>query len=191
MKTEFNIPARDEVSPAQQDIFDNLERSVGFVPNLYAAFAHSDTALSTFITAQNAKSSLTAKEREAVSLIVSQVNDCEYCLSAHTVLARKNGFTDEQVLDIRRASAPFDPKLDALLKLAKNMAENRGHADPYWVNRFFAAGYTKANMIDLIVLIGIRSITNYVYAVTDVGIDWPIAPELHKPSGYSSSASIL
>ncbi|BAO75719.1 alkylhydroperoxidase AhpD core [Winogradskyella sp. PG-2] len=125
----FNIPTREEVSENNQVIFDNLNKGLGFVPNLYATYAHSNTALENYLTFANAKTSLSAKEKEAVNLAVSQVNDCIYCLSAHTTIGKMNGFTDEQILELRAAFSSVNNKLDALAKLAKNITENRGKTD--------------------------------------------------------------
>jgi alkylhydroperoxidase family enzyme len=83
MKT-VTVPTYDSVSPGNQAIFDNLKKALGFVPNLYATFAHSETALPTYLALQNAKSSLSAKAREVINLAISEVNQCQYCLAAHT-----------------------------------------------------------------------------------------------------------
>jgi len=174
----FPIPTKEQVSPDNQAIFDKLNGMVGFVPNLYAIFAHSDTALGDYLSLQNRKSSIRAKEREVINLVVSQVNSCSYCLSAHTQFAKMNGFTDEQILDIRRANIDFDLKLDALAKLVKNTTENRGHASGAVIEAFYAAGYTEANLIDVVIIIGDKIITNYLHALTDIPVDWPLAPEL-------------
>ncbi|WP_343521841.1 carboxymuconolactone decarboxylase family protein [Pedobacter sp.] len=174
----FPIPTKEQVSPANQNIFDNLKSMVGFVPNLFAIFGHSDTALSDYLALQNRKTSVRAKEREVINLVVSQVNRCSYCLSAHTQFAKMNGFTDEQILDIRRANISFDPKLDALAKLVKSTVENRGHVRSEELENFFAAGYTEASLIDVVMVIGDKIITNYLHALTDIPVDWPLAPEL-------------
>ncbi|HEU4553667.1 MAG TPA: carboxymuconolactone decarboxylase family protein [Chitinophaga sp.] len=177
MKT-FEVPARENVSAANQQLFDNLTKKLGKVPNLYATFALSENALGSYLAFSNAKSSLKAKEKEAVNLVVSQVNECDYCLSAHTVIAKLNGFTDEQVLSIRRGEAPFDAKLDALVKLAKSLTENRGKADAALVDNFFAAGYTNENLVDAILVIGDKTITNLLYGVTQIPVDFSPAPSL-------------
>lgn len=174
----FPVPTKEQVSPGNQAIFDNLKGMVGFVPNLYAIFGHSDTALGDYLALQNRKSSVRAKEREVINLVVSQVNNCSYCLSAHTQFARMNGFTNEQILDIRRANISFDPKLDALAKLVQSTTENRGHVSPELLENFFAAGYTEGNLIDVVMVIGDKIITNYLQALTDIPVDWPLAPEL-------------
>ena len=104
----FNVPKREEVSSKNQAIFDQLEKSVGFVPNLYAAYAHSENALANYLALSGAKTSLTAKQKEVVNLAVSEVNECIYCLSAHTAIAKMNGFTEDQILELRGGQASFD-----------------------------------------------------------------------------------
>jgi AhpD family alkylhydroperoxidase len=179
MKT-FTVPTREDVTPANQVLFDNLKKTVGKVPNLYATMALSQNALGTYLTLQSAKTSLRAKEKEVVNLVVSQVNECEYCLAAHTAIGKLNGFTDEQILEIRAGGASFDNKLNALAALGKSFVENNGKPDPVLVDNFFAAGYTQENLVDTIVLIGDKIITNYLHGVTKVLVDFPAAPALQN-----------
>lgn len=174
----FNVPTREDVSINNQAIFDKLEKGLGFVPNLYATYAYSDTALENYLNFANAKTSLTAKEKEAVNLAVSQVNDCIYCLSAHTAIGKMNGFTDEQILELRAGFSTVNEKLDALAKLAKNVTENRGRTDSDVLDNFFNAGYTKTHLIDVIVLVGDKTISNYIHSTTQVPVDFPVAQPL-------------
>ncbi|MFT4439057.1 carboxymuconolactone decarboxylase family protein [Caballeronia sp. 15715] len=123
--TTITVPTREEVSVRNQALFDDLKKGLGMVPNLYATFALSETALATYLALQNAKSSISGKAREVVNLVVSQVNECEYCLAAHTMLGKLNGFTDEQIIEIRHGEASFDTKLDALTRLIKGITQSR------------------------------------------------------------------
>ncbi|MBZ9731724.1 carboxymuconolactone decarboxylase family protein, partial [Salegentibacter sp. JZCK2] len=82
--SNFTVPNRGEVSENNQAIFKNLESALGMVPNLYATMAHSETALENYLAFQNSKTSFSKKEKEVVNLVVSQINDCDYCLAAHT-----------------------------------------------------------------------------------------------------------
>jgi uncharacterized peroxidase-related enzyme len=177
-----NVPTREDVSATNQAIFDQLKGKLGMVPNLYATLAHSENALGTYLTFQNAKSSITGKAREVINLVVSEVNACEYCLAAHTVIGGMVGFKPEQILEIRAGRAAFDAKLDALARLARNIAVNRGHADQALVDAFFAAGWTKENLVDAIVVIGDKTVTNYLHATTRVPVDFPAAPKLATSS---------
>ena len=176
--TTFTVPTREEVSENNQAIFDNLKNNLGFVPNLYAYYAKNDTALGDYLTFQNRKSTLRAKEREIVNLVTSQINGCRYCQSAHTALGQMAGFTEDQILEIRGGSASFNPKFDALAKLVASAVENRGRASEEAKSNFFAAGYTEANMIDAVIVVGDKMISNFIHNLTDFEIDFPLAKEL-------------
>jgi uncharacterized peroxidase-related enzyme len=178
MKT-IQVPTHDQVSPANQARFDQLKKGLGMVPNLYATLAHSEHALGNYLAFQGGKSSLSAKARELINLVVSQVNSCEYCLAAHTVIGKMIGFSDAQVIEIRRGRASFDARLDALARLARNIASERGHADPALVQAFFDAGWTEGNLVDAIVVIGDKTVTNYLHGTTKVAVDFPPAPPLN------------
>lgn len=177
MKT-VTVPTYDSVSPANQVIFDNLKKALGFVPNLYATFAHSETALPTYLALQNAKSSLSTKAREVINLAVSEVNQCQYCLAAHTALGQMVGFTTDQILDIRGGTAPFDSRLDALAHLVRNVTLQRGHADKALLQAFFAAGWTEGNLVDVMLVIGDKTVSNYLHATTQIPVDFPASLSL-------------
>lgn len=179
MKT-FTVPTREEVSAANQVIFDTLKKKLGKVPNLYATMAYSNNALGNYLSLQNAPSSLTLKEKEVVNLLVSQVNDCEYCLAAHSTIGKLVGFTDQQILEIRTGAVSFDNKLNALAALTKSFVENSGKPDAAVLNNYFEAGYTNEHLVDTIVLIGDKTITNYLHGAVKVPVDFPAAPALVK-----------
>lgn len=177
MKT-FEVPTKNNVNRTNQDLFDGLEKQIGFVPNIYAALAHSENALKTYLDFQGAKTSLSTKEKEVVNLAVSQVNECKYCLSAHTAIAKNNGFSEEEIMEIRNGEATFNDKLNALAKLARHITETRGKIKDSVLQDFFDAGYTKENLVDTIVLVGDKTIANYLHNVTQVEIDFPEAKDL-------------
>ena len=185
----FNVPTREQVSDNNQAIFDKLKGALGFVPNLYATYAYSDNALGNYLNLSNSKTSLSAKEKEVVNLAeseekevvnlaVSQVNECEYCLAAHTAIGKMNGFNDDQILELRTGRASFDGRLNALAALAKDVTENRGAASDDVLDQFFAAGFTNENLIDTIVLVGDKTISNYIHKTTNVPVDFPAAQPL-------------
>lgn len=174
---KFTVPARDEVAPANQAIFDNLNKALGFVPNLYATMAYSDNGLGRYLAYQNAKTSLSNREKEAVNLVVSQINGCVYCQSAHTVIGKMNGFSEEQVIDLRRGRSS-DTKLHALVQLAASITKNKGRADNATVDAFFAAGYTDEHLVDTVLQVSDKIAMNYLHNLTQVPVDFPVATAL-------------
>ena len=89
------------------------------VPNFYAAFAWNDTALADHMAFQTCKSSLTGKEREIVNLIAGEINDCDYCRRADSAIAKGRGFTDSEILEIRKADISVDFKFTTLGEFVK------------------------------------------------------------------------
>tara|TARA_R110000851_G_scaffold1772_4_gene6925 strand:+ start:935 stop:1483 length:549 start_codon:yes stop_codon:yes gene_type:complete len=174
----FQVPSREEVSINNQAIFDNLKKAVGFVPNLYAYYAKNETALGDYLTLQNRKTTLKAREKEVINLVVSQYNGCNYCLAAHTQIGKMNGFTEDQILEIRTGNASFDNKLDALAKFVLATVKNRGRASEEVKEQLFDAGYTEANLIDVVIVIGDKTISNLIHNLADFEIDFPLAEEL-------------
>jgi len=125
-KIKFEIPQRGEMSTQNLPVYDSIVNSIGFMPNLFATLGLSENGLNRYISFQNDKSSLSNKEKEAINLIVSEVNDCNYCRAAHTAIGKMNGFTDEQALEIRSGQASFDNRLNALVKLSQDIVATRG-----------------------------------------------------------------
>lgn len=174
----FTVPTREEVSSNNQQIFDSLHKMIGFVPNLYAYYAHSETALGDYLALQNRKNTLSPKEREVINLVTSQINGCRYCQSAHSVFGKFSGLSEEQILEIRKGSASFDAKLDALVQFTTAVVENRGHVSINAKEAFFNAGYTQGNLVDAVIIIGDKTISNYLHNISDIEIDWPIAAQI-------------
>ncbi len=176
----FKVPQREEVSANNQVIFDNLKSQLGFVPNLYAVMAYSDSGLENYLTLQGGKTSLSNKEKELVNLVVSQINECRYCQSAHTVIGKMNGFTEEQILEIRTGRATFNSKLDTLAKLTAEITVNKGQINEDILTDFFDAGYSKATLVDVVIAIADKVVMNYLHNLTQVPIDFQVAPELES-----------
>lgn len=174
----FNVPTREEVSNNNQAIFDTLKGKLGFVPNLYATYAHSKTALNDYLTFSGRTTTLNNKEKEIVNLVTSQINDCKYCLAAHTAMGKMAGFSEDEILSIRKNDISFNEKFSALANFVSQTVSNKGRTPENSTIALLEAGYTKENVIDIIVLIGDKTISNYIHNVTQVPVDFPVAPSL-------------
>lgn len=176
MKT-ISVPNKAQLSAESQTILESVEKKIGKIPNLYATIGYSSSALKAMLDTENAlshNSSFSAKEREAINLIVSQVNNCDYCLAAHTATAKMRGFTEEETITIRKVEFP-DSKLNTVIKLAQSITDNKGAADDSTLQNFFEAGYDEKALVELTALITLRSFTNYIFTNTQIPIDFPLA----------------
>lgn len=173
-----NIPHELGISERNRSFLAYFEKRLGCVPNLLRVMMHSENALSAYYPFHNRKTSLSRREVEAITLSVSQYNRAMYCLSAHTMIAKLNSFSDEEILELRRGTASFDNKLDALVRLATHLTKHKSIVDNKLLETFFAERYTKEHFMDMIQVIGDTFITNITGRVFQVPIDYPLAKEL-------------
>jgi len=176
MKT-ISVPEKEQLSFGSQSILESVEKKMGKIPNLYATIGYSSSALKAVLETEAAlshNSSFTAKEREAINLVVSQVNECDYCLAAHTALAKMRGFTEEETIEVRKGNSD-NVTLNAIIKLAQSIANNKGNAGDGALEDFFNSGHNEKALIELTALVALRSFTNYVFANTRIPIDFPLA----------------
>jgi uncharacterized peroxidase-related enzyme len=170
---DFMMPNEYNATEKNKKIFEELKGMFGKVPNIFLAFTSSENGLESYFNYLTQKNSLTFQEREVVNLVVSQVNECPYCLSLHTAVAERLGFTKEQILDIRANNIQFNHKLKAIAALAERIASTKGHiAGPYLLD-FYEVGYDQGHMVDVVLSVGNISTLNRLYAMTSVPIDFP------------------
>jgi uncharacterized peroxidase-related enzyme len=179
LNTKFKVPTKSTVSEKNKTILEKMESNIGFIPNIYATYALSDNALLRYTSFANGKTSLSNKEKEVVNLVVSQINGCTYCLAAHTALGKMNGFSDEEILEIRKGTATFHSKFNALAKFSKSVLESAGKIEEHVLENFFKEGYTQENLVDTLLAIGEKNITNMLHNVTKVPVDFPEASSLN------------
>jgi hypothetical protein len=132
----------------------------------------------TYLALQNAKSSLSPR-RAKYQPGGQPGEQLQPILAAHTALGKMVGFTPEQILEIRRGRASFDARLDALAKLVRHITLERGHADPALVQAFFAAGWTEGNLVDALMVVGDKMVSNFLHGATQIAVDFPPAPALN------------
>lgn len=176
MRREFKVPKIEEVLEYDRKLLYALQGSMGFVPNVYAFMTRSETALKRMLDFMDVSTVFGPVETAAIHLVTGQVNQSPYCLAAHTAMAKEAGLTDEQIIAIRKGNVIWDKKLDTLVDFTCELVTNRGKVSPEMIDRFYQAGYTDACLVDLTMLVGISTITNYINNVTYIPVDFPEAP---------------
>ena len=147
--------------------------------NIFKAMINSPAALDMFLAANAAlaKGSLTEPQRQVIWLLVSQANGCDYCVRAHVGLAKKAGLTEEQTSEARRGSMT-DPKLNALAQFTQAVLDTKGAVSDEQIDTFRAAGYTNADIVEVIAVISMNVFTNYFNHVNRTVNDFPPVPDI-------------
>jgi uncharacterized peroxidase-related enzyme len=170
-------PASIKASPAAaHPLLEAVKKQLGVVPNVFRVIANSPAALEGYLGLHGAlgKGSLDAKTRERIALAVSEINGCNYCLSAHAYLARNLAKLDDAEIARNRDGASIDPKADAAVRFAAKVARERGNVTDADLQAVRRAGYTDADLIEIVLHVVLTILTNYVNEVAKTEIDFPV-----------------
>ncbi len=172
--TDFAVHTVDSAPPESRPLLEGIRKTFGFVPNLYGVFAESPAALQGALAIADAfsRSSLSRLEQQLVALAVSEANECQFCVAAHSTLARQVAKADPAVVGatLRREPLP-DAKLNALVTFTRKLVEQRGVVSDADVETFLRVGYTKAQVIEVLLGIGMKTFNNYVDHVAHVPLN--------------------
>jgi uncharacterized peroxidase-related enzyme len=166
----------EQVPVDSKPTLDAFSKNIGFTPNMMATFAQSPIAFNAWATFRSSlNKALDMKTREAISLIVSEVNGCNYCLAVHSYAANMAKMPAEEIILARKGRAT-DPKRDAAVQFAHKVIEARGQVSDADVKAVRDAGYTDANVMEIIALVALYSLTNFFNNVFDPEKDFPAVP---------------
>jgi uncharacterized peroxidase-related enzyme len=170
------IPAKDDAPEATKPTLDAIQKTLGSVPNIFRLVANSPAALTAFTSFQNALSrTLDVKTRERIALAVAEVNGCDYCLSAHTYLGLNLAKISPEEIALNRKGASADAKANAAVGFAAKIAEARGHVADADITAVRAAGFSDAQIVEIVALVAENTFTNYLNEVAKTDIDFPVA----------------
>jgi uncharacterized peroxidase-related enzyme len=151
-------------APAEsQPLLKAVEARVGCMPNMVRMLANSPAALRGYMALREAlaASSLTAATRRRIALAVTELNGCDYCLSANIYFGRQNELDDAE-LTANRNGASNDMQADAAVRFAAKIARGRGHVSDADVAAFKAAGYSDAELVETVLQVALSTMTNYL-----------------------------
>ena len=173
--TRLAAPARDDAPEASRPILDAVQRQLGVIPNLFRVIANSPAALTGFTGLQGALTkALDARTRERIALAVAQVNGCDYCLSAHAYLGLNLARLSAEEIALNRQGASGDARAHAAVHFAARVASQRGHVGAEDLAAVRAAGYTDAQIVEIVGLVAENTFTNYLNEVAKTEIDFPV-----------------
>jgi len=159
----------EQVTDSTRALLEGVQKKIGFLPNVFLTLAHAPAVLAAYLQHSVAlgKTSLSATEKEAISLATSQVNGCDYCLAAHTLFAGKAGLSGEDIRSARHG------QLNAFAALARQVTERRGHLSSEQIQAARAAGIDDGKIVEVIAHVASQTLTNYLNNVALTEVDFP------------------
>jgi len=164
---------KDNAPRDARGLLEKAEQNYGFVPNILGVMANSPALLEAYMSLSQIfeKTSFSAAEKQTVLLAVSTENDCGYCKSAHTAIAKMQNVDDAVLKAIANGDKLPDDKLEALFNFTRTMVEKRGHPSNDDLQKFFDAGFSEAQVQDVIAGIGMKTLSNYNNHVAETPVD--------------------
>jgi uncharacterized peroxidase-related enzyme len=158
-----------------KEIFDNTMAKIKMIPNVYRVFANSPQVLEGYMAFNTAMAgvSLPAGLREQLAIAIAETNGCDYCLSAHTAIGKMVGVSADD-LNAAQSGNASDAKTAAALQFARKVSTERGHVSDEDLAAVKAAGYSDAEIVEMVALTSLNILTNYVNNVAGTEIDFTV-----------------
>lgn len=171
--TDFTVHTQETAPEGSKEVLQGVEQAYGFVPNLMATLAESPATVEAYTTLAGIfdKSDFTSVERQIVMMTTSRLNGCTYCMAAHSAVSKMQGIPADVINSLRTGNELADPKLEALRVFTSQIIENRGFVSEADCETFIAAGYSKANILEVILGTSFKTISNYTNHVANTPVD--------------------
>lgn len=169
------IEPNQNPTPEAQAQLDGVKAKLGSVPNIFQTFAHSPAVLDFYMQVSGAlgKTSISAALRESIALTVAGLNSCDYCASAHTMIGKGAGLSDDEAAHNLNAKSE-DAKAQAALDFSAILVNSKGNPTDADVQAVKDAGYTEGEILEITAVVAFNIFTNYFNHVSDTDIDFPL-----------------
>ena len=181
--TELIVHDKASAPEGSTESLTGAEKAFGFIPNLLGVFAESPETLQAYLTLGQLfdRTSFSATERQVILLTISRYNECNYCVAAHSAIAGMQNVSAEVVEAIRNDQAIADEKLQALREFTTAIVDRRGWVSADDLQRFLGAGYAKSNVLEVILAVGFKTLSNYTNHIAETPLDTAFAATRWSP----------
>lgn len=177
---DFTIYTTEDAPEGSKEFLKGVKEDFGFIPNLLGEFAESPAALEGYLTLNGIveKTGFSPVEQQLAILAVSVENKCHYCSAIHSAILKNQLGADAELVEaVRNQTELPDPKLNELVNYVRTVVQKRGFAEDAEIERFLNAGYSKGNLLDVNVIIALKTISNYTNHIADTPLDEPFRAE--------------
>src|SRR5262245_30526225 len=177
---EYQVHTVDSAPEGSKSSLQDLRNAIGMIPNLAAAMSESPELLRGFLSIREIfyGGTFTPGEIQVLALTNAFENGCRYCMALHSALAMKEGVGSETVRALRAGHAPEDARLRALSDLSRRIVRDRGRVGREDLRAFEAAGYSRAQALEVILGVAVSILPNFAHHLTGCPIDDAFKPHL-------------
>jgi uncharacterized peroxidase-related enzyme len=175
---DFTFHTSESAPQDSRPLLEKAESKFGFLPNILAGMAEAPALLEAYMTLSGIfdKTSFSPAERQLILLTVSYENECHFCVAAHTGGAKKAQMDDKHIEALRGGQMLDDPKLETLRAFTRKVVTQRGWIDDSDVQKMLDAGYSKQNVLEVIVGVGLKTISNYTNHIIATPLNEQLEP---------------
>lgn len=173
--SDFTIYTQENAPEAAKPLLEKSVKAFGMVPNLHAVMAESPELLDSYQQAHNLfqNTSFNAEELTVVWQSINIEHNCHYCVPAHTGIAHSMK-VDQGIIDALRNKTPLsDEKLEVLRATTLAMVRERGVLSEEDVKRFYAVGYGKKQLLEIVLGLSQKIMSNFTNHLADTPVDAP------------------
>jgi uncharacterized peroxidase-related enzyme len=191
--TQFSVHTIETAPSTSARQLEQIQKNFGFIPNLAGVLAEAPAALESYFSlgALFDKTSLSKTERQVVLLAVSRENRCHYCMAAHSVSARKQSVPEPVIDSIRNDDRIGDAKLEALRRFTTAMVRKRGMLNQKDLEAFFGAGYSRAHVLEVVLGVAMKTISNYTNHIAATPLDDAFASAVWSESSACACSACI
>ncbi len=188
---DFTTHTIDTAPEASKSILEGAKKSLKFVPNLFATMAEAPALLEGYVALSGIlqKTDLNETERQIVLMTNNRLNGCEYCMSAHTALSHMGGVAADVIESLRTNTPIKDQKLEALRTFSAVINETRGWPKETDVQAFLNAGYTRQNILEVILGTALKVMSNYTNHIAKTELDDAFKPVAWTPDVLATATA--
>ena len=171
--TAYKIHNENTAPASAAELLKKAKDKYGFVPNLLGTMAEAPALLKAYMTLGGIfdETSFSLAEKQVVLLAVSAVNGCSYCMAAHSMIAGMQGVPEGVIQALRENTPIKDNKLEALRRFTHSVTETRGYPSEEAAKQFLAAGYSQAQILEVVLGVGFKTLSNYTNHIAHTPLD--------------------
>lgn len=170
----FTFHTPENTAGPIKELLTGIQKSYGFFPNLYGYMAEAPTTIEAYLALNDlvSKTSLTPAQQQVALLAVSVENDCDFCTIAHRAMGKLKHADEQTLTALNLNCAIHDPQDHALAAFTRSVTKNRGRPSEAEIQSFLDAGFTKQQIFEVILIVSIKTLSNYINHLTN--------PEINK-----------